>query len=291
MTEFIPPARVFLATDLSARCDRALERAAQLARQWHSQLVVLHVVSPAESSRHDRLAGNSPSWRRPEPWAQTLERLLRADLESEGIAATSRVVIGSTTDAVQQASVDERAGLVVLGISKDADMDRIQLGSTADALVRHADVPVLNVRRRARAAYGHVVIATDFSRPSLHALRLAVRWFEGARLTLFHAVTAPGSAPNAFIAKDDSWCTAAESECAAHIAEAALTKEIPAGLRCIIERGLPETLLTDYITSADVDLVMLGSQGRSGLARVLLGSTAENLLHSLDCDTLVVRSK
>ncbi|MBK8767793.1 MAG: universal stress protein [Burkholderiaceae bacterium] len=32
-----------------------------------------------------------------------------------------------------------------------------------------------------------------------------------------------------------------------------------------------------------------GSQGRSGLARALLGSTAENLLHALDCDTLVVR--
>jgi nucleotide-binding universal stress UspA family protein len=48
-------------------------------------------------------------------------------------------------------------------------------------------------------------------------------------------------------------------------------------------------LLSDYVASADVDLVVLGSQGRSGLARALLGSTAENLLHTLDCDTLVVR--
>lgn len=291
MAEFVPPDRIFLATDFSARCDRALARAAKLASTWHSQLVVVHVADTGELARHDNLTGRLPSWRRPEPWAQTLQRLLREDLEAEGIVATSEVLTGSPPDVVQQAVMDRNAGLVVLGVAKDADMDRIQLGSTADALVRHSNVPVLNVRRRARAAYGHVVIATDFSKPSLRALRLAARWFEGARLTLFHAFTVPGSAPKTVIAAEDSWRAAVEQECAAHIAEAGLAEESQARLQRVIERGLPEALLTDYITNADVDLVVVGSQGRSGLARALLGSTAESLLHTLDCDTLVVRDK
>nr|HPM66487.1 universal stress protein [Piscinibacter sp.] len=66
-------------------------------------------------------------------------------------------------------------------------------------------------------------------------------------------------------------------------------KPIEAALDRVLEFGAPETLLPDFVTSAHVDLVVLGSQGRSGLARALLGSTAENLLHTLDCDTLVVR--
>lgn len=57
----------------------------------------------------------------------------------------------------------------------------------------------------------------------------------------------------------------------------------------VLEPGTPETLLSDCVASADVDLVVLGSQGRSGLARALPGSTAENLLNTADCDTLVVR--
>lgn len=57
----------------------------------------------------------------------------------------------------------------------------------------------------------------------------------------------------------------------------------------VLGQGTPEILLADYVASDDVDLVVLGSHGRSGLARALLGSTAENLLHALDCDTLVVR--
>ncbi len=289
MTEPTLPQRIFMASDLSARSDRALARAALLARAWQSQLTVAHVVHAADVAAHDRLTSGAPSWRRPESWAQTLERALRADLAGECIAATSTVVIGSPTEAVLQAATDDGAGLVVLGIAKDARMDRIQLGSTVDTLVRRSRVPVLNVRRRARDAYRHVVVATDFSDPAMHALRLAAHWFEGSRMTLFHAYTPPGSALTTGPAANESWRTAVTQQCASHLAAAALPAPAEAALQRVLEQGTPETLLSDYVASADVDLVVLGSQGRSGLARALLGSTAENLLHALDCDTLVVR--
>ena len=291
MTETTLPKRIFMASDLSARCDRALARAALLARAWQSELSVAHVVHADEVARHDSLKSGAPSWRQPESRAQTLEQALRADLTAEGIAATSRVVIGTTADAVQQAVADDGAGLVVLGIAKDARMDRIQLGSTVDTLVRRSRVPVLNVRRRARGAYQHVVVATDFSDPAMHALRLAAQWFEGSRLTLFHAHIPPGSALTSGPAANESWRAAVTQQCASHLAAAALPAPIEAALNRVLEQGSPERLLSDYVASADVDLVVLGSQGRSGLARALFGSTAENLLHSLDCDTLVVRGE
>lgn len=215
--------------------------------------------------------------------------MLRADLVAEGVAATPKVVVGSMPDAALDATAEADAGLVVLGIAKDASMDRIQLGSTVDALVRRSRVPVLNVRCRARGAYRHVVVATDFSEPALHALRLAAQWFVGARLTLFHAYTPPGSSLTNGPVSSDSWRTSNEQHFAAHVAAAGLPPPTEASLNRVLDRGAPEALLSDYVTSADVDLVVLGSQGRSGLARALLGSTAENLLHSLDCDTLVVR--
>ena len=205
MTDLELPARILMATDLSARCDRALTRAAMLAHSWPSELTVAHVVSAAEVAQHDRLMSSSPSWRRPQSWDQTLEQVLRADLAAEGISAQAKIVIGTTADAVLQAATDGAADLVVLGVPKDARMDRIQLGSTVDALVRHSRVPVLNVRRRARSAYRHVVVATDFSDPALHALRLAARWFGGSRLTLFHAYTPLGSTLTAGPIANDSW--------------------------------------------------------------------------------------
>lgn len=289
MTENPIPQRILMATDLSARCDRALARAALLARTWHSELTVAHVVHAAEVARHDRLTSAAPSWRRPESWALTLERMLRADLAAEGIAATPKVVLGSTPDAVLETAAAEDAGLVVLGIAKDARMDRIQLGSTVDTLVRRSRVPVLNVRNRARRAYRHVAVATDFSEPAMRALRLAAHWFKDARLTLFHAYVPTGSSLTTGPGASESWRDAVTQQCASHVASAALPAPIEATLNRVLEHGAPETLLSDYVASADVDLIVLGSQGRSGLARALLGSTAENLLHTLDCDTLVVR--
>jgi hypothetical protein len=43
-----PPRRVLLATDLGARCDRALDRAAALASGWQAELVVVHALEEVD---------------------------------------------------------------------------------------------------------------------------------------------------------------------------------------------------------------------------------------------------
>jgi len=42
-----PPKAILLATDLSARCDRALDRAALLASEWQAQLIIVHALGDA----------------------------------------------------------------------------------------------------------------------------------------------------------------------------------------------------------------------------------------------------
>src|SRR5690606_5948022 len=56
------PSTILLATDLSARCDRALDRAAMLASQWHAELVVLHAIEDP-SALQQRNQTRTSSWR------------------------------------------------------------------------------------------------------------------------------------------------------------------------------------------------------------------------------------
>lgn len=282
------PARIFHATDRSARCDRALARAAALSRDWQASLQVTHVVHPADVERHATPPLSQPAWYSADPWNEVVQRRLAAELAAEGIDAAARVIVGAPGEAVREAVLDAAADLVVLGVAKDAGMARLQLGSTVDDLVRRARVPVLNVRRRVRGAYAQVVVATDFSAPALHALRLAARWFEGARLTLFHAYSTASASLDGELA-DDASRVRIEQACAEHLAAAELAPRARAALQVVLDVGQPAALLAEYVSSTDAELVVLGSRGRSGVARVLLGSTAEQLLHSLDCDTLVVR--
>jgi nucleotide-binding universal stress UspA family protein len=82
-----PPRRIILATDLSARCDRALDRAAALASAWQAELIALHAREPVEDfyalSQERRL----PSWRRPADATRIAEDQLRNDMMA--VPATS----------------------------------------------------------------------------------------------------------------------------------------------------------------------------------------------------------
>lgn len=291
MTQGNETIRLLLASDMSARCDRALDRASQLAKQWGGELLVVHAIDPSEAAKASRFAGALPSWRQPEQWTATVTRRLQSDLQDEGISASVLVVDDTPASAVLGAAKQHDVALIIGGIAKDDPIGRIQLGSTVDRLAREAEAPVLTVRRRVQGPYRHVVVATDFSPASRAALETAVRWFGDGKLSLFHAYPSTGSTFDGGHAIADAWRAVAASQCDTFLSESGISAEVSQGISLILERGHPEVLLPDYVRFADVDLAILGTNGRSGLLKALLGSTAENLLHTLDCDTMIVRSQ
>ncbi|MDO9004479.1 MAG: universal stress protein [Aquabacterium sp.] len=289
MTQSKDPIRLLLASDMSARCDRALDRAAQLAQQWDGELLVVHAVDPSATAQASRFARTLPSWRQPEQWTATVTRRLQSDLQEEGVSAQVQVVEDTPASAVLDAAQQHHVAMIIGGIAKDDPIGRIQLGSTVDRLVREAHAPVLTVRRRVHGPYRHVVLATDFSPASRAALNTAVRWFGDCKLSLFHAYPSTGAGLGGEHLVEDTWRAVAAGQCDTFLKESGLGTDVSLGISLILERGHPEVLLPDYVRFADVDLVILGTNGRSGLLKALLGSTAENLLHTLDCDTMVVR--
>ena len=74
------PKTILLATDLSCRCDRALDRATALAAEWQARLVVLHALQEPAS------VTDLPSWRRPPDPRQVALQRVRNDLQgAQGI--------------------------------------------------------------------------------------------------------------------------------------------------------------------------------------------------------------
>ncbi len=175
MTQGTFPRRIALATDLSHRCDRALDRALLVAKAWQAELTVIHALAPPEDSPLFGSLRDLPSWRRsPDPVRKARDRIYR-DLvrEDPGVDIMVHVETGSPAEVVLGAARASHADLIVTGVARDELLARMFLGDTVDRLIRKSPVPVLIVRDRAFEPYRTMLVTTDFSASSRVALETA----------------------------------------------------------------------------------------------------------------------
>lgn len=276
---------ILLATDLSPRCDRALDRCVQLARQWQAEAVALTVVDPAR-----RVPVSDPC-ARPQPDPQSVaERRLRYDLAGAPLPMRVRVARGAADEAILAAAQAEGSTLLVTGVARHEALSRILLGSTVDALARRTPVPLLVVRCRVHGPYREVRVASDFSEAARHAPEQAVRLFPQARFTVFHAFGNPYPVMAGMDAQEARRAgrDAAQREALAWLASA----DLPPGLReriaLKLDYGDAAHLLALHGADNPGELVVLATRGRGAIASLLLGSTAQRAVEMAEGDTLVI---
>lgn len=289
---FSPPRTLLLATDLSARCDRALDRAVQLARQWQARLVTLTVVDAGTLSAERVRATPLPSWASaPEDPVQRAFQRLRRDAAAADVEIVPRVEEGKVAEVLARVAAEEGAGLIVTGIARNESLGRTVLGSSVDWLARHATVPVLVVRDRVRGPYRNVVVASDFSPSSRLALDVGLALFPGVDTTVFHAFDVPflGMMDTTQARAIEDARNTALAEGGRLLDDAGLTPEQRARVRLLAEHGEPVRLTYEYARDHDADLIALGTHGRSALFDILIGSIAKRILETAATDVLLVR--
>ncbi|WP_256645729.1 universal stress protein [Thermomonas paludicola] len=288
------PASILLATDLSARSDRAQARAIQLARHWQSRLVV--VVAQSEeasfslpSAYHDADAPqDAPA---PETPAAYLERIARRELADAGVAVEIRVVTGAPGPVAAAAAADAGCGLIITGTSRSDAVMRMEPGSTLRWLARHAGRPVLAVHDRVRGAYRQVTVASDYSAAATAALQLAANWFDdAASRILLHGYPVPLAtlALNDGLRADALAVLQASADREARDALAHALGDAATGWASLAQAGGPVRLLREHARTASTELTVIASHGRTALLDRLMGSVAERLLETVGTDLLVV---
>lgn len=290
MTQGIFPKRIALATDLSHRCDRALDRALLAAKAWQAELTVIHALAPPENMTQFGSLRDLPSWRRPtDPVRKARDRIYK-DLvrEDPSINIAVHVETGSPAEVVLEAARKFHAELIVTGVARDELLARMFLGDTVDRLIRKSTVPILIVRDRAFAPYHTMLVATDFSESSRVALETAIRFFPDTGLSLFHAYDVPfaGYLGRAEIEKQfEGYGKDAADK---FLAEAGLTPDAARKVSRMIEHGVPEALLRDYAENSRRHLTVVGTHGGGMVYEALIGSTARKIIDAVPGDVLLV---
>jgi nucleotide-binding universal stress UspA family protein len=289
--------KVLLATDLSARCDRALDRAVAIAANNNAQLVILHVIEEFQESNLTYGGDPLPSWRAPPNAVERakirIREAIQADVGDTLERATVIVREGEPAEVIESVATSEGIELIVTGIAREGLFASrpVVLGRTVEKLLRRMSVPILIVRNRPRASYRHVLVTTDCSEPSAHALQVALSFFPLQTLHLLHAFQVPYAGtvtdPRQYA---EGFRQTYTMEVASFLEAMVLPADARRRLVTLVEEGLPAPLVHDYVRDRGADLVVLGTRGRGAVLEALLGSTAKSILFSLACDALLVRA-
>lgn len=280
------PRRILLATDLSCRCDRALDRAVALAERWAAELLAVAVVEPGPA---DMLDARPRKWRRQADPAERMRWRLTRDVGSAADNIRMFIEEGDPAPIIDMIAKREDCDLIVTGIGGDETLGRIFLGSTVDRLVRETRVPILVVRERTVGDYVRILATTEASEDSLEALRAASAFFPSAALTLYHAFDFPYSS-----LLDDQNFSGERRQKEAELEQLLQTTGFnPASsgrkVKVAAGYGTPDALLPDFVEDHRIDLTVVGSNGRGALFDALIGSTHRKLLDTLEGDIMIVR--
>lgn len=190
------------------------------------------------------------------------------------------------------------ADLVVVGSRGHGTIATMVLGSTAAEVVDHAPCPVLVARG---SEIGHVAFADDGSAQARRAEALLGSWpmFAGAEVDVLSVAeiavpVAAGFTPGLYDQVLESYTRSADDarEASGEESRTAAQRLAAQGLRAqaIPLEGDAAAEIVRYAGSRKIDTIVMGTRGHTGLARLLVGSVARNVLLHAHCSVLIVRA-
>ena len=288
---------ILIPTDGSEHAIRAAEHAHYLAQMFDA---TAHLVSAADIQTAGGMfnAGGVDKAFIERVEAENEEAIAATEAAFEGDAVETAVLRGRPADAIVEYADEHDVDFISMGTHGRTGVSRYVAGSVTERVVRQASCPVLTAKAVERSeltgGYEEVMIPTDGSDAASiaidHGIEIAKR--AGARVHAVNIVdvgaitlTTNTSAPTELVERFE-----AEGE---RVTEAIADRATKAGLDVTtsVHEGLPASDLLAYANEHEVDLITMGTTGRTGLNRYLLGSTAERVIRHAEMPVLAVNAR
>jgi len=284
---------IVAATEFSEAADAVTRWAVGLARWQKAKLALVHAIEPLLVAGGDIEVQTKVT--------DAVERRLAESMAiatSAGVPAECEYHIGKPPKVVVDAARNMKAALLVVGSRGLTRYARLLLGSTADRIVRTASTPVLVVHPADAAkkpTFKTILVPTDFSEEAALATSQAVRLLQagdGGHLVLLHVCAPPVVYADPTVAA--VWVQSDLDEAQVHaqrqlesLAASLRSDSIKVTTKAIT--GYPADIIEQEAQDVQADLIAMGTQGRTGLERFLMGSVAERILRHAPCPVLTVR--
>jgi nucleotide-binding universal stress UspA family protein len=307
--------RILVPLDGSPRAERALPVAATLARASGAPLLLLRIVDPGRDAGAYGIV--------PAPALESVMHNLRVAAEAylaerkrsellKGLVVEIAVEVGDAADSIVVHAEAWRADLIVLCSHGRTGIARWALGSVAEHIAHHALVPVLLLRESGPSLAGphpdpehllRVLVALDGAAPAEAALEPAASLIEALaapQIGAVHLVTVlapyeadPSNMPDARVVEG---AKSYLERVARRLHERHLSVRVT--WSAVIELDIASAVIRVAENGEDVegagvfggcDLIALTTHGAGGIARWVMGSVTDRVLHAATLPTLIVR--
>jgi nucleotide-binding universal stress UspA family protein len=287
---------ILVPLDGSELSESILPFASGIAERAGGEILLVTAIQPVGVWDATATAIN---WEREEKAARDYLTTVEQRLVAEGRTVRSRALSGDAGQVILDAADKEGADLITMTTHGRSGVMRWLLGSVADRVVQHSKVPVMLVRTvEGQAAPSpvaeRILVPLDGSETAAGILPFVTDYAKlfGASLVLFHAVSPVGSYPGFETANAQIVGELLENmqkEAAEMLAETAKKLEAE-GIKC--ESGVTLSLAADGILAAaeqsKAGVIAIGTHGRSGITRTVLGSVANAVLRRSKLPCLLV---
>ena len=280
--------KILVAVDGSESGRNALLQAFRLAVEEKCWITVTSVIPPFTGDLD--LTGVKG-----DVWASLAKPCEEALRDAERLAQEERILIktvceeGETYERIVDLADAENCGIIVMGRRGLKKVDRTLVGSVTARVIGHTQQDVLVVPGGTTLGWKKILVATDGSKFSSIAVNKAIDFAAayGGSLVVVSVVDVPSEfyaeAPGAvedMVRKAKEYTAAVRKQ-----AEAA-------GVKAETYVGESETFEAIVKLARDeaVDMIVVGSHGRTGLRRLLMGSVTEKVIGHAPCPVLVAKS-
>lgn len=295
----LPFRQILIAADYSENSREAFHVACSLARPNSTRMVILHALAP-KFNAEDTVYSTQQTvrFKHIEPdicdYEHDREKLRIGYTPDRPLEVAYRTREGMPADAILQEAAETGSDLIVMGTHGRTGLQRLITGSVAEEVLRRAQSPVLAVRQAIEVGTANsdevVIHPTDFSECSKAALQTAreLARDRGSRLMLVHVVPPEPMVYESFYIPSDLQSIRESLMAMAGDLEGTDLRH------AVAIRLLQGSVAGEIVRLASEEpgrtFIVLGTHGRSGLNRALMGSVAEAVMRMAKGPVLTVKT-
>lgn len=277
---------ILIPTDGSDCAEAAVDYAEDLATRYGATVHAVCVVDP-------RKLEHGPHYDQEKEKYTNIAENTCNDLSAADLSAKPAALTDLPHKAILQYATKHDIDLIVMGTHGRTGVERYLLGSITEKVVRLSDVPVLTVRDEddeVTYPYTDILVPTDGSEGAGAAIGPAVDVASkyDARV---HALSVIEPMALGVDVRSEAILDSLEKAArdAVETVEEQATQASVSAVKIAIEHGSPYRAIRSYIDEYEIDLVVMGTHGRSGIERYLLGSVTEKTVRTSPVPVMTVR--